>query len=81
MVLTGTGFNDAPALKLGDTWLESVVLVDADTIQAVVPAGIPAGVYDLTLINGDCQEANLVDAFEVLADQALHYIFMPLTVK
>ena len=81
VVISGTGFKDAPALMLGNTWLESLVLVDENTIQAVVPAGLPAGVYDLTLTNGDCQAANLADAFEVLADQTLHYIFMPLTVK
>jgi len=35
-------------------------------LQAVVPAGMAGGVYDLTLYNGDCQEAVLTDAFTVL---------------
>ncbi len=33
------------------------------TLHAVVPAGMALGVYDLTLYNGDCQEAVLDDAF------------------
>ena len=65
VVIEGTGFVDTPSLQLGETWLLSVTLVSSTTIQAVVPAGMPGGVYDLMLINGDCQTDVLVDAFTV----------------
>jgi PKD repeat protein len=65
VVIEGTGFVDTPNLQLGETWLLSVTLVSSTTIEAVVPAGMPGGVYDLTLINGDCQAEVLVDAFTV----------------
>lgn len=70
VVITGTNFVGSPALQLGDTWLESVVVVDASTINAVVSAGIPAGVYDLTIYNGDCQSDVLAEAFTVYTEEA-----------
>ena len=70
VVITGTNFVGSPALQLGDTWLESVVVVDASTINAVVSSGIPAGVYDLTIYNGDCQSDVLAEAFTVYTEEA-----------
>jgi PKD repeat protein len=65
--IEGSGFIATPAVKLGDTWLLSVTLVNSTTLDAVVPAGMPGGVYDLTLYNsGDCQEATLADAYTVI---------------
>ena len=65
VVITGDNFIGSPALKLGDTWLESVVVENPTTINAIVPAGMPDGVYDLTIYNGDCQQAILLEAFTV----------------
>lgn len=59
----GSNFIGQPAAKLDETWLLSVTLVSSTTIDAVVPAGLATGYYDLTLYNGDCQEAELLDAF------------------
>ncbi len=59
---------DTPSVRLGDTWLLSVTLVSSTTLDAVVPAGMEPGIYDLTLYNGDCQEAALPDAFTVIAE-------------
>jgi lysyl endopeptidase len=64
--IEGSGFLATPSVKLGDTWLLSVTLVSSSTLDAVVPAGMPGGVYDLTLYNGDCQEATLADAYTVI---------------
>jgi hypothetical protein len=65
--IEGSAFVDTPAVKLGDTWLLSVTLVSSTTLDAVVPAGMAGGVYDLTLYNGgDCQEATLPDAYTVI---------------
>jgi PKD repeat protein len=43
----------------------SVAVTDPTTINAIVPAGMPDGVYNLAIFNGDCQEAILPDAFTV----------------
>jgi len=64
----GSSFLDTPSVRLGDTWLLSVTMVSSTTLDAMVPAGMAEGVYDLTLYNGDCQEAVLVDAFAVTAE-------------
>ena len=62
----GSGFITTPVLALGDTWLLDVTQVSSTTLQAVVPAGMALGVYDLTLYNGDCQEGVLREAFTVV---------------
>jgi PKD domain/Immune inhibitor A-like, MAM domain/IPT/TIG domain len=69
VVIEGTGFTGTPSLKLGDTWLISTTLVSSTTIDAVVPAGMEAGVYDLVLYNGDCQTKTLASAFTVIAEE------------
>ena len=77
IVITGTNFIGSPALMMGDTWLISVTLVSSTTIEAVVPAGLPLGVYDLTIFNGDCQEAVLEGSFEVTSTGADHTNYLP----
>ncbi len=65
VMIEGMNFIDTPVVQLGETYLLSVTLVDANTIEAVVPMGMAEGVYDLTLYNGDCQEAGLAEAFTI----------------
>jgi lysyl endopeptidase len=66
--IEGSGFVETPSARLGDTWLLSVTQVSSTTLQAVVPAGMAGGLYDLELYNGDCQEAELQDAFMVIVE-------------
>jgi len=68
VVIEGNHLIEIPAVRLGDTWLLSVTLISSATLEAVVPAGMPGGVYTLTLYNGDCQEAMLADAFTVIVE-------------
>ncbi len=68
VVIEGSNLIETPAVQLGDTWLLSVTLVSSTTLEAVVPAGMPGGVYALTLYNGDCQEATLANAFTVTVE-------------
>ena len=63
--ISGSDFAGSPALRLGDTWLEDVTVTGPTLIEAVVPAGMPGGIYDLVLYNGDCQDATLLGAFTV----------------
>ncbi len=82
VVISGSGFLADPVVQLGETWLISVTLVSSTTIEAVIPAGLPLGVYDLSLINGDCQPAALEAAFEVLPPVPVYnLIFLPVTFK
>ena len=68
VVIEGNHLIEIPAVRLGDTWLLSVTLISSATLEAVVPAGMPGGIYTLTLYNGDCQEAILTDAFTVMTE-------------
>jgi PKD repeat protein len=69
VTVEGTDFVETPSLKLGDTWLLSVTQVSSTTLDAVVPAGMAGGTYDLALYNGgDCQEATLAAAFTIIED-------------
>ena len=81
VLISGTGFNGLPSLRVGETWLEAVTVVDENTISAIVPAGLLPGTYDLTLYNGDCQEAVLVDA--VTIDTIIYFktIYLPTIMK
>ncbi len=64
LTITGTGFSEVPALKLGNTWLSST-LVNSTTLTAIVPAGMAGGAYALTIYNGDCQPTVVQNAFTV----------------
>lgn len=61
--IQGSGFVETPLVWLGDARLLAVTQVSSTTLQALVPAGLEAGSYDLYLVNGDCQEAALPAAF------------------
>ena len=75
--ITGSGFIDTPSVQLSDTWLLSATLVSSTTLEAVVPAGLPAGVHTLTLYNGDCQQAILEGAFTVQTQ----FIYIPMILR
>jgi hypothetical protein len=80
VAISGVGFSGIPGIRLGDAWLENVVVLDGDTITATVPAGLLSGTYDLTLYNGDCQEAALLHAFTVI-DGLQQITFLPVLLK
>ena len=81
VAISGTGFSGIPSIALGGLWLEDVVLLDDITITATIPAGLLPGTYDLTLYNGDCQEAVLLDAFTVTGEPDLQITFLPAVLK
>jgi lysyl endopeptidase len=63
--ISGDNFITTPSIMLGDTWLIAVAQESKTTLDAVVPAGVHIGTYDLTLYNGDCQVSVLPGAFKV----------------
>ncbi len=80
LTLTGAGFSGIPSLRLGDLWLDNATVIDSSTITATLPAGLLSGTYDLTLFNGDCQQAVLVAAFTLYASPP-QTIFLPTILK
>lgn len=62
------GSNMAPGLTatLGIALLENVLFIDSHHVQAVIPAGLPLGVYTLTLTKSDGTPGSLPDAYQVI---------------
>jgi len=77
----GSGFAGTPAVKLGSTWLAPVTVVDAETLQVVVPGSMATGFHPLVVYNGDCQEAMLNNAFWVLEGALDNKTYLPLIVE
>jgi hypothetical protein len=67
VVIGGLNFMDPPTVYLGANPLINVTWIDANTINATVPAGLAPGVYSLTVTNPDLQSDTLPAAYTVLA--------------
>ncbi|MBN1657805.1 MAG: IPT/TIG domain-containing protein [Anaerolineae bacterium] len=78
--IEGTGFVDLPDVRLGDTWLLSVTMVSSTTLTAYVP-GLPAGVYTLTLVNGNCQVVELAEALTVEPPVPIFHLYLPIVMR
>lgn len=65
VTISGQEFMPTAVVQLDSAPLLSVTFVSSTTLEAVVPAGLAPGVYDLNLINGDCQSATLMAAYTV----------------
>jgi hypothetical protein len=76
ITIAGVGFSGTPSIKLGEVWLEDVVLLESDTVTATIPAGLLPGTYDLILYNGDCQPAELEGAFTVIDEEKAQNIYL-----
>jgi hypothetical protein len=61
----GLNFADGATVSLDSTTIETK-RINGTTLQAIVPALLPVGVYDLTVTNPDDQQATLADAYNVL---------------
>jgi hypothetical protein len=65
VTINGENFLPAPQVLLGATPLQSVQLISASRVEAVVPAGTAPGNYAITLTNSDGQSASLADALVI----------------
>jgi PKD repeat protein len=68
VTIGGAGFQATPFVLLGGTPLLTVTYVNSTTLEGVVPAGMEPGLYDLTVVNPDCQDDVLAGAFTVVAE-------------
>jgi MYXO-CTERM domain-containing protein len=68
VVINGQGFpfGEDITARLGDTRLLEATVRGEGTITAIVPAGIAPGLYSLSVIRADGQEAILPSAYTVL---------------
>jgi serine protease AprX len=63
VTISGQSFQPAPVVMLGSTPLLSVTYASSTTLAAVVPAGLAPGIYDLMVVNRDCQAGVLAGAY------------------
>lgn len=68
IAIIGTGFRVGVGAQLGATRLGVLRLEGSTLIQAVVPAEMAPGTYDLTVINADETTTTLREAFVVAAE-------------
>jgi hypothetical protein len=68
---SGSGLDTTHQAWLGDTALQSVTWVDAQTLHATVPKGISAGVKDLRVRNAYDRDGVLAKAYTVLVPTGL----------
>ncbi|MBI4743694.1 MAG: IPT/TIG domain-containing protein, partial [Actinobacteria bacterium] len=66
IVISGTGFSSWAKVKLNEIYLDSTTWVNANTIYATVPAGLPVGIYDVSVINPGNLKGTLVNGFKVV---------------
>lgn len=66
VIVTGTNFQNGLTLKIGSITAENIDVAGPTTINAVVPADINAGAYDVIVQNPDAQAAILPMGYTVL---------------
>ncbi|GAH74699.1 unnamed protein product, partial [marine sediment metagenome] len=66
IVLRGSNFIGAPRVLVGATDCGQVEVVTAKLITAVIPAEIPAGLFDVTLIAPNDETTSLSNAFTII---------------
>ena len=72
VTLTGENFIQTPGVKLNGVPAVSVEWLDENQIRFQIPAGLPPGIYNLTVTNPGGQEAVQPGAF-----QFGHLIYAP----
>lgn len=65
ITVTGTGFATGVTVTVGGVAATGVVVVNATTVTATVPAGLPLGVTDVVVTNPDTQSATAAGAYTV----------------
>lgn len=65
LIITGDNFIETPAIRLGDTLLTDVRWIDDRRIEAVAPATLDAGVYNLWVTNPDGSSTAEIGAVRV----------------
>jgi hypothetical protein len=75
LTILGTGFQPDAELQLGTFTLSPVTHPSSTELKAWVPAGLPTGVYSLTVTNPDGQSTTLAEA--LLVTRPVYHVYMP----
>jgi len=67
VTLYGYNFQPGIVITIGNTLLENIVWVDTTQVQAVVPAGVLTGTYDVIIRNPDYMAAGVLDLGSIAA--------------
>ncbi len=81
VTITGESFRPRVVAMLDGIMLPDVTYIDANTLSALVPAGLAPGMYDLTILNGDCQSATLGNAYLVDPSLQSYLVYLPLILR
>jgi hypothetical protein len=61
----GQNFLSGATIWLGDYPLDQTVWIDAQSLQATIPASVPPGIYDLSVFNPGGQESVQLKAIQL----------------
>ena len=75
--ITGSGFFGQPTVRVGNTEIQDVTVVNTTILLGVVQAGLIAGTYDVSVENPDGQQGILVNGFTVLSPNPDPRMLMP----
>lgn len=67
--IIGFNFEVDSKVTLGETELTDVIHLSSTTLMVTVPAGTPAGVYDIVVANSDGRSGRLKNGFTVISTQ------------
>lgn len=66
VTISGENFMATPQAKIGTVACLNEVFINSTTLTATVPAGIPAGIYNVRVTNPDGGSGILLSAFKVI---------------
>lgn len=76
VTIQGENFIDSPAVMIDDLMIEDPVFLDEFTLQFDIPSGLPAGLYDIWVINPDGQAVVAADGLSLGCTIRLPMIMM-----
>jgi hypothetical protein len=77
--IEGANFQPGATVQISDTVLSPVTRLDSTTLETVIPAGIPAGTYSVTVTNPDGKSVTLPNA--LLVENPRYYIYLPVAAR
>jgi hypothetical protein len=77
ITLTGAGFSEGLGLRLVGAGALQTSFINASLMKATVPGGLPPGLYDLQLIDGNGTAFTLTGALELVPEQSTPTATLP----